>query len=100
MVALGGERELRREIDLTPAPRAGDPPGYTNTFAYNGDGEMIGRTNAELDTAEYTFDSANLDRLQQGNLRQVLMDMRLNRCLICNNLSTMAASSSSSIIDW
>jgi len=60
-----------RAIQFTRGVRAGDPPGFTNTFAYNADGELIGRTNAELDSAEHTFDPANPDRLQQGNLRQV-----------------------------
>jgi YD repeat-containing protein len=60
-----------RAIQFTRGLRVGDPAGYTNTFAFNGDGEKIAQTNAELDSAQYTFDSANPDRLQQGNLLQI-----------------------------
>jgi YD repeat-containing protein len=57
-------------VRFTKGLRPGEPPGYTNIFAYNRDGEMTTRTNAEMDTVEYTFDSANPDRFQQGNLLQ------------------------------
>lgn len=59
-----------RSIQFTRGLRAGDPAGFTNTFAFNRDGEKIAQTNAELDSLQYTFDSANPDRLQQGNLLQ------------------------------
>src|ERR1051325_11382871 len=59
-----------RTIQFTRGLRAGDPAGYTNVMAYNSDGEIIARTNAELDSVQVTFDSSNPDRLQQGNRLQ------------------------------
>src|SRR5207249_3020551 len=61
-----------RTIQFTRGLRAGEPPGYTNASAFNKDGEMIAHTNAELDSTQYTFDSANPDRFQQGNLLQTM----------------------------
>jgi YD repeat-containing protein len=59
-------------VQFTRGVRAGDPPSYTTSFAYNADGETIARTNPALDSAQFTFDSTNPDRFQQGNLLQTL----------------------------
>lgn len=59
-----------RSIQFTRGIRAGDPAAYTNSFVYNQDGEMIGHTDAELATVEYTFNSGNSNRLARGNLLQ------------------------------
>jgi RHS repeat-associated protein len=60
-----------RRIQFTRGVRAGDPAGFTNTFAYNQDGEMLSRTNAEGDAVTYSYNTNSADRLQQGNLLQV-----------------------------
>ena len=59
------------KAQFTSGLRAGDPPGYTNTFTYNADGEMLTHTNGEADSVQYTYDSSNPDRFQQGNVLQV-----------------------------
>jgi RHS repeat-associated protein len=60
------------KVQYTSGIRVGDPVAYTNVFAYNADGEMIAQTNAELSSVQYTYDSANPNRLAQGNLLQTL----------------------------
>lgn len=60
-----------RSIHFTRGVRAGDPPGFTNTFVYNKDGELLAQTNAEQDVILYTFNTGSPARLQQGNLLQV-----------------------------
>ena len=60
-----------RQIQFTRELRPGEPVGFTNQFEYNRDGETTRRVLAEGGSTEYTYDSANADRLQQGNLLQV-----------------------------
>ena len=57
-----------RKVQFTRGIRAGDPAGYTNSFTYNSEGEEITQTNAELASVQFTYDSANPNRLAQGNL--------------------------------
>ena len=63
-----------RQIQFTRGLRPGEPPGFTNQFEYNRDGETTRRINPEGDSVENTYDSGNADRFQQGNL---LMARRL-----------------------
>src|SRR5262249_53863443 len=60
-----------RAITFTRGLRAGEPPGFTNRWEYNADGEITRRTDAESSVTVNTFDSANPDRLQQGNKLQI-----------------------------
>ena len=60
-----------RQIQFTRGLRPGEPPGFTNQFEYNRDGEITHRINPEGDSVENTYDSANSDRFQQGNLLQM-----------------------------
>lgn len=60
-----------RQIQFTRGLRPGEPPGYTNLFEYNRDGELTRHLSPEGNSAENTYDSANPDRFQQGNLLQV-----------------------------
>jgi YD repeat-containing protein len=57
-------------VQFTRGVRAGDPPGYTNSYAYNADGETIQHVYPELNSDQFTYDSANPDRFQQGNILQ------------------------------
>jgi YD repeat-containing protein len=59
-------------VQFTRGLRSTDPATYTNTFAFNADGETILHTYPALNSDQFTFDSSNPDRLQQGNLLQVL----------------------------
>jgi YD repeat-containing protein len=62
---------LVRQVQFTRGLRPGDPPGYTNQFEFNPDGEMTRRINPEGGSVENTYDTANPDRFQRGNLLQV-----------------------------
>src|ERR1035441_9694865 len=60
------------EVQYTRGVRPGDPAAYTNVFAYNADGLMIAQTNPALSSVQYVYDSANPNRLAQGNLLQTV----------------------------
>jgi RHS repeat-associated protein len=60
------------QVQYTRGIRAGDPASYTSTFAYNSDGLMISKTNPELSSVQYVYDSGNSNRLAQGNLLQTV----------------------------
>src|ERR1039458_9669652 len=60
------------EVQYTRGVRAGDPAAYTNVFAYNADGLMIAQTNPALSSVQYVYDSANPNRVAQGNLLQTV----------------------------
>ena len=59
-----------RSVRLTRGLRVGEPVGFTNSFVFNADGQMLARTNGERDVVLFTFNVTSPDRLQQGNLLQ------------------------------
>jgi RHS repeat-associated protein len=59
---------LRAEEFTNRNLRSTDPASFVVTYAYNGDGQRLSSTLPEGNSFQWTFDSANADRLQQGNL--------------------------------
>jgi YD repeat-containing protein len=57
-------------VQFTRGLRAGDPPSFTTTRVYNRDGALLARTSPAGNSVVYAYDSANPDRLQQGNVLQ------------------------------
>ena len=50
--------------------RPGDPAFFETRFEYSAEGEMTRAIQPEGDSVEFTYDTANADRFQQGNLLQ------------------------------
>ncbi len=61
-----------RQTVLTRGLRPGDPASFTTTWEYNGDGLRTKITYPRGNSVDYTYDSANPDRLAQANLTDVV----------------------------
>lgn len=61
------EEHVETNRDVNPD----DPSEFVTTHTYNADGERLSTVFPEGNRIDYTFDSSNADRLQQGNLISV-----------------------------
>ncbi|MEM7312286.1 MAG: hypothetical protein AAF497_03955 [Planctomycetota bacterium] len=58
--------------ELTSGVRPGDPAAYETFYDYNQHGEVVNVVHPEGNATVYNFDAGNPDRLQQGNLLQII----------------------------
>jgi RHS repeat-associated protein len=65
---LGSILRLRQ---FTRGYRTNEPAFFETQSEYNPDGELVRRLQPEGNSVEYTYDTTNPDRFQQGNLLQV-----------------------------
>jgi len=64
----GAGRVLRAEQLTNRNIRPADPASYVTSHTYNADGEVLSATLPQGNSRTYTYDSANTNRLSQGNL--------------------------------
>ena len=71
LVHNGRGQLLEERVETNRNVNTGDPDAFVTKHTYNADGNRLSTTFPEGNRIAYVFDTANSDRLQQGNLLSV-----------------------------